>query len=76
MKLHAMKASNTLLTFLLLLGLFLALTPKAQAMAQITMVNRSQLVLNLYISDNGQDFYFGCGPVLGLGHFTNSPGQF
>jgi hypothetical protein len=61
---------------MLLLAFSLIFAHRAQAMAQITMVNRSQLTLNLYISDNGPDFYFGCGPVLGLGHFTNSPGQF
>ncbi len=64
--------SKILLIVLLLLGLSLPLASgRAYAMAQITMVNRSQLTLNLYIDGN-----FGCGPVLGLGRFTNSPGLF
>jgi hypothetical protein len=64
--------SKILLIVLLLLGLSLPLaSDRAYAMAQITMVNRSQLTLNLYIDGN-----FGCGPVLGVGHFTNSPGLF
>jgi len=41
------------------------------ANAQITMVNKTRNALNLYI-DGG----FGCGPVLGTGNFTNSPGLF
>ena len=76
MKLRSKLIPKFFLITLLLLCVSLTLANKAQAMAQITMVNRSQLALNLYISDNGRDFYFGCGPVLGLGHFTNSPGQF
>jgi hypothetical protein len=65
-------SSKILLIVLLLLGLSLALASgRAYAMAQITMVNRSQLTLYLYIDGN-----FGCGPVGGLGRFTNSPGLF
>jgi hypothetical protein len=63
--------SRMLLIMLLLLGLSLPLAYTASAMAQITMVNRSQLTLSLYIDGN-----FGCGPVMPLGHFTNSPGLF
>ena len=64
--------SKILLIVLLLLGLSLSLaSDRAYAMAQITMVNRSQLTLYLYIDGN-----FGCGPVLGVGRFTNSPGLF
>jgi hypothetical protein len=63
--------SKMLLIVLLLLGLLLTLQHTAYAMAQITMVNRSQLTLSLYIDGN-----FGCGPVMPLGHFTNSPGLF
>jgi hypothetical protein len=59
------------------LALSLASAHNAFAMAQITMVNKSQLQLSLYISDdNGLTFYFGCGPVLGVGQFTNSAGMF
>jgi hypothetical protein len=59
------------------LAFILASAHKAFAMAQITMVNRSPLTLNLYISDdNGLTFYFGCGPVLPMGQFTNSAGMF
>ena len=64
-------ASKILLTVLLLFSFSFPLADRAYAMAQITMVNRSQLTLNLYIDGN-----FGCGPVLGVGHFTNSPGLF
>jgi len=64
-------ASKILLTVLLLLSFSFPLADRAYAIAQITMVNRSQLTLNLYIDGN-----FGCGPVLGVGHFTNSPGLF
>ncbi len=64
--------SKILLMVLLSLGLSLPLASgRAYAMAQITMVNRSQLTLYLYIDGN-----FGCGPVPGVGHFTNSPGLF
>lgn len=62
-------ASKILMLILLVLSFSLSLANMAQAMAQITMVNRSKLTLNLYIDGN-----FGCGPVLGVGHFTNSPG--
>ena len=64
-------ASKILVIVLLLLSFSFPLADKAYAIAQITMVNRSQLTLNLYIDGN-----FGCGPVLGVGHFTNSPGLF
>jgi hypothetical protein len=76
MKLNTKTASKAFLATLLLLGLSLALTRTASAMAQITMVNRTQDQLTLYISDDGgQTWYFGCGPVLGIGKFTNSPGM-
>jgi hypothetical protein len=64
-------ASKILLIVLLLLNFSYPLADRAYAMAQITMVNRSQLTLYLYIDGN-----FGCGPVGGLGRFTNSPGLF
>jgi hypothetical protein len=64
-------ASKILILVLLVLIFSLPLVNMAHAMAQITMVNRSQLTLNLYIDGN-----FGCGPVPGVGHFTNSPGLF
>ena len=64
-------ASKNLMLALLVLGFSLSIADMAHAMAQITMVNKSQVTLNLYIDGN-----FGCGPVPGVGHFTNSPGQF
>jgi hypothetical protein len=64
-------ASKISILILLVLGFSLSLAGMAHAMAQITMVNKSKVTLNLYIDGN-----FGCGPVLGVGHFTNSPGQF
>jgi len=45
------------------------LGPKATA--QITMQNRTRWSLSLYI-----DGAFGCGPVMGIGNFPNSPGMF
>jgi hypothetical protein len=64
-------ASKYSMLVLLALSFLLSLADMAHAMAQITMVNKSQVTLNLYIDGN-----FGCGPVPGIGHFTNSPGQF
>ena len=64
-------ASKISILILLVLGFSLSIAGMAHAMAQITMVNKSKVTLNLYIDGN-----FGCGPVLGVGHFTNSPGQF
>jgi hypothetical protein len=59
------------------LALAFSMPKSAFAMAQITMVNRTQYQLTLYISDDGgQSWYFGCGPVLGIGKFANSPGMF
>ena len=67
-----MKISSKISVLVLLaLGFSLSLAGMAHAMAQITMVNKSKVTLNLYIDGN-----FGCGPVLGVGQFTNSPGQF
>ncbi len=41
-------------------------------MAQITMVNRTRVQLTLYISDDGKQFYYGCGPALPNGNFCTS----
>jgi hypothetical protein len=64
-----MKQSTVSVAGMMLFILLLTFTPKAQAAAQITMVNKSQVKVNLYIDGN-----FACGPVLGIGQFTNSPG--
>ena len=61
------------IAFSILVFSFLLILPKtASAMAQITMVNQTNLQLTLYISDDGQNFYFGCGPALPNGNFCTS----
>jgi hypothetical protein len=67
----------SVLVVLLLLAFAFPFARRAYAMSQVTMVNRTQVTLNLYISyDGGQSFVFGCGPVMPLGRFTNSSGMF
>ncbi len=64
-----MKAVARLMSAVFLL--FVLSSPRAFAAAQITMVNKSPLTLDLYV-----DGAFACGPVKGMGNFSNSPGLF
>jgi hypothetical protein len=57
---------------MLVFGLLLVLPRQASATAQITMVNRTNLQLTLYISDDGQNYYLGCGPALPNGNSCTS----
>ena len=64
--------SRILLIALLLSGVLLSLADRAYSMAQVTLQNKTNFELNLFIDGN-----FGCGPVLpGLFCSTNvTPGS-